>query len=103
MHATVQHSTRKVTKMLGVEDGPTHADAYTQIKVEAIGLTYADNGYGLNVKAYLHGPVLRKDGTPYPRRRSIHTVWNALAGGGWLRELIDEHTPPEFLPDTPKP
>lgn len=103
MHATVQHSTRRATKRLTVDDGPTHDDADTQIKVDAIGLDYADNGSGLNVKAYLHGPVLRKDGTPYPKRRSVHTVWNALAEGGWLRELIDEHAPPEFLPNTPKP
>ena len=103
MQATVQHSTRRVTKKLTVEDGPIHADAYTRIKVDAIGLDYADNGSGLNVKAYLHGPVLRKDGTPNPTRRVMHIVWNALAEGGWLRELIDEHTPPEFLPNTPKP
>ena len=98
MQATVQHSTRRVTKKLTVEDGPIHADADTQIKVDVIVLTYADHGAGLNVKASLHGPVLREDGTPNPTRRAAHTVWNALAEGGWLRELIDEHTPPEFLP-----
>ena len=99
MHATVQHSRRRATKRLTVDDGPTHDDADTQIKVDAIGLDYADNGSGLNVKAYLHGPVLRKDGTPNPKLRATHAVGNALAEGGWLRELIDEHTPTEFLPN----
>ena len=99
MQATVQHSTRRVTKMLDVEDGPTHADDDTRIKVDAIHLDYIDNGHGLNVRGSIHGPVLRKDGAPHPTRRAMHIVWNALAEGGWLRELIDEHAPPEFLPE----
>lgn len=98
MHVTVRGGTRRVTKMVTVDDGPIHDDADTQIKVDGIHLDCTDNGSGLNVKAYLHGPVLDKDGTPNPTRRAAHTVWNALAEGGWLRELIDEHTPPEFLP-----
>ena len=107
MHATVHHCSRRVVKMLAVDDGPIYGDADTRIKVDVIVLTYADHGAGLNVKASLHGPVLDKDDTPNPTRRAAHTVWNtvwnALAEGGWLRELIDEHTPPEFLPDAPKP
>lgn len=99
MQAKVQHRTRRVTKMLTVDDGPTNADADTRIKVDAIGLDYTDYGPGLNVKASLYGSVLREDGTPNPNRRDMHIVWNAFAEGGWLRELIDEHTPPEFLPE----
>lgn len=101
MQATVQHSTCRVVKRLTVDDGPINddADTDTRIKVEEIGLDYADHGSGVNVKAYLHGSVLDKDGTPNPKLRATHAVGNALAEGGWLRELIDEHTPPEFLPE----
>lgn len=100
MHATVSHWSRRVTNTFTVDDGPIHDDADTQIKVDAIHLDYTDDGHGLNVKAALYGPVLDKDGTPNLTRRVRHTVWNALGEGGWLRELIDEHTPPEFLPES---
>ena len=100
MHATVQNWSRRVTKRLTVEDGPIHGDTVARIQVDAIHLEYTDNGSGLNVKASLHGPVLREDGTPHPNRRVMHIVWNVLAEGGWLRELIDEHTPTDYLRTT---